>query len=487
MATPNIPQVQTANTFDFWRIQTNNLINAANELRRFEYEKEAGLLLLSNTSGTALQVTGNARVDTILTVGTLIATNANITHTLRATNGIFNNVDAVNVDISGTLSLDGVNITDGLSQAANTVRVTVGATSLSNKKLSFAGSPSVTFSVTDLGDTAQISATSSGGGGGGTGPQGPQGRQGAPGASIVGAQGAPGAPGAQGAPGGGGGGGTGPTGPTGPIGPPGAQGAPGLTGPTGASGSPGATGPTGSIGPTGPTGPAGPSNVINSSLDTSTGLLFPVMTSGAGGQTPKVTTQSRLSFNANDGTLTATKFSGDGSLLNNVQGVPVERAGGDTSNGYLGYTGATRTAGKIYGGATNPTSTNRLNYDGNFHATNMYSGATQSPVLTEASLGIRWKCNVYVFGTALQLAEGCTATRTATGRWQITFTTAASSVNKIFPSAIMRSTTISPNAMGAGPDIFNMTVNGFEVQTRTGGNDNAFNDTGFWLIVFERP
>ena len=345
MPTPNIPQVQTANTFDFWRIQTNNLINAANELRSTTYDKEAGLLLLSNTViGTALLVSGNARVDNVLTVNTLIAananitgnlvsSNANITHTLRATNGIFGNVTAGNVDISGTLSLGGVNITDGLSQAANTVSISLnGLNALSKKKLNFKNSATVTFSVVANADDADITATSSGGGGGGTGPQGAQGA-------------------------------------------PGAQGPSGAAGATGATGSAGATGATGAVGPSGPQGrqgATGPSTLINAAQDTSSNPLYPVLTAGTGDQTPKITT-TRLSFNANDGTLTATRFVGDGSGITGI-------AGGTGPSGPSGPQGRQGTAGTNGTNGTNgspgaPGPSNVIN------ATNDTSSTTLYPVL----------------------------------------------------------------------------------------------------------
>ena len=345
MPTPNIPQVQTANTFDFWRIQTNNLINAANELRSTTYDKEAGLLLLSNTViGTALLVSGNARVDNVLTVNTLIAananitgnlvsSNANITHTLRATNGIFGNVTAGNVDISGTLSLGGVNITDGLSQAANTVSISLnGLNALSKKKLNFKNSATVTFSVVANADDADITATSSGGGGGGTGPQGAQGA-------------------------------------------PGAQGPSGAAGATGAPGSAGATGATGAVGPSGPQGrqgATGPSTLINAAQDTSSNPLYPVLTAGTGDQTPKITT-TRLSFNANDGTLTATRFVGDGSGITGI-------AGGTGPSGPSGPQGRQGTAGTNGTNGTNgspgaPGPSNVIN------ATNDTSSTTLYPVL----------------------------------------------------------------------------------------------------------
>ena len=143
MPTPNIPHVQTANTFDFWRIQTNNLINVANELRSTTYEKEAGLLYLSNTViGTAFQVSGNARVDNTLTVGTLLATTANISGNLTTSNAtvtgtltaaranITGNLSAGNVSVSGALSVGGTNIATAIADAANTVTVSLNGLSL---------------------------------------------------------------------------------------------------------------------------------------------------------------------------------------------------------------------------------------------------------------------------------------------------------------------------------------------------------------------
>jgi hypothetical protein len=45
---------------------------------------------------------------------------------------------------------------------------------------------------------------------------------------------------------------------------------------------------------------------------------------------------------------------------------------GDAGAGALRYAGTTRTTGQLYGGTTAPTSTTRLNYDGNFYATQFF-------------------------------------------------------------------------------------------------------------------
>jgi hypothetical protein len=42
----------------------------------------------------------------------------------------------------------------------------------------------------------------------------------------------------------------------------------------------------------------------------------------------------------------------------------------------MSYSGTTSTAGSFDGGITNPSSTTRLNYNGNLHATNLYASNT---------------------------------------------------------------------------------------------------------------
>ena len=50
---------------------------------------------------------------------------------------------------------------------------------------------------------------------------------------------------------------------------------------------------------------------------------------------------------------------------------------GSSNQGALWYNGVGRVAGNLYGGTTNPTSSNRLNYDGYFYATRLYSNGSQ--------------------------------------------------------------------------------------------------------------
>lgn len=118
----------------------------------------------------------------------------------------------------------------------------------------------------------------------------------------------------------------GPAGATGPQGPAGATGPKGDTGDTGPAGPTGPQGPAGATGPQGPQGPAGP-----------TGPQGPQGPEGPAG--PAGDTATWAEFNAGD--------------------LPTTKA-----------------AGQFYGGTEDPTSADRLNYDGAFHAASLHgSGA----------------------------------------------------------------------------------------------------------------
>ena len=56
---------------------------------------------------------------------------------------------------------------------------------------------------------------------------------------------------------------------------------------------------------------SGPTDQVSSTNDTSTTALYPVMVDGAGDNKPLKVSTSKLNFNANNGTLTATTFSGN--------------------------------------------------------------------------------------------------------------------------------------------------------------------------------
>lgn len=81
------------------------------------------------------------------------------------------------------------------------------------------------------------------------------------------------------------------------------------------------------------------------------------------------------------GIVTATTFSGSGSSLTGLNAtqlttgtVPGNRGvtAGSSSSSFVEYNGTTRTSGQFYGGTTAPNGTTRLNYSGNFYATNFY-------------------------------------------------------------------------------------------------------------------
>lgn len=63
------------------------------------------------------------------------------------------------------------------------------------------------------------------------------------------------------------------------------------------------------------------------------------------------------------------------SALNELKsGIPAAHVSGDTGIGYVGYNGNTQASGRFDGSTTAPSHTNRLNYDGALHATNLYAG-----------------------------------------------------------------------------------------------------------------
>ena len=127
----------------------------------------------------------------------------------------------------------------------------------------------------------------------------------------------------------------------GSAGSPGAQGSAGSPGAQGATGVQGIQGAQGAQGRQGVQGATGPSTLVNATNDTSNNPLYPVLVGAAGSdQTPKVSI-TKLSFNANDGTLSATKFVGDGTGITGIVGTP----GAQGAQGRQGVQGSSGSPG----------------------------------------------------------------------------------------------------------------------------------------------
>lgn len=230
MANSNISTVVLTNTFDEWRVATNDLITDRNTLRNSNYVKDGGNLSVLNGTLTITKSGGG----TILTVandasigGTTTTSNAVITNGANATTV---NASSV-VNSASFVTTAGLNVTNqannayaAANAAANTVRVSQnGSSTLSAKQLNFINTATVTVEVLGHSDgsNANVAFTVIGGGGGG-GPTGP----------------------------------TGPSGPSGPNGP---------SGPQGPSG-PSVTGPQGPQGVQGPSGPSGPGGISGANV-----------------------------------------------------------------------------------------------------------------------------------------------------------------------------------------------------------------------------
>ena len=143
MANANITQLQLANTFNQWRIVTNNLSNSVNELRNGNYWKDTGnftvgngIISITSTSGTVLTCAADALISGILTANSIIVTKdvtiigntymSGANDTLQVANNITakqiisnNSLLAVNANISGILNVSSVDANTLTMNVAN--------------------------------------------------------------------------------------------------------------------------------------------------------------------------------------------------------------------------------------------------------------------------------------------------------------------------------------------------------------------------------
>jgi hypothetical protein len=67
--------------------------------------------------------------------------------------------------------------------------------------------------------------------------------------------------------------------------------------------------------------------------------------------------------------------------------IPVGETAGSSSLGYIQYSGLTSVIGQLNGGTTDPSANNRLNYNGNFHATKLFSNGNEVIAFSSYELG----------------------------------------------------------------------------------------------------
>jgi hypothetical protein len=171
MAYSNIAQVTTANTFNMWRLVTNSLSNAVNQIAgNTTYTKDDGswilsngFISLSNTSGTTLTVSANATISKILTVADIVLTG-------RITGGLATTMYA-QANMAYTVANTAYGVANSAyntaNNAANTVRVSANSLlTLSGQQLNFVNTATVTVTVTPgISGNANIAFTSVGSGG----------------------------------------------------------------------------------------------------------------------------------------------------------------------------------------------------------------------------------------------------------------------------------------------------------------------------------
>ena len=152
----NIGQIALANTFDHWRIVTNQLSNAVNQIAgNTIYTKDdgswvltRGSITLSNTEGTVLTVSANATISKILTVTDIVLTgNISGGGSFPQSNAAYRQANLAYSTANSAYGVANLGFT-AANTAANTARVSAnGASTLSAQQLNFVNSPTVTVSI----------------------------------------------------------------------------------------------------------------------------------------------------------------------------------------------------------------------------------------------------------------------------------------------------------------------------------------------------
>jgi hypothetical protein len=138
----NIALVTLANTFNDWRIGTNNLANSVNNLRNSNYVKDNGNFVLANgaiqvtaTVGTGLAITNNVLFSQLTQMNTYITTgDASMGHNVFVTNANSTMNVAGNLFVGTNALIVGNTVIDGsLTVVGNTVlgNLTVNGTTTS--------------------------------------------------------------------------------------------------------------------------------------------------------------------------------------------------------------------------------------------------------------------------------------------------------------------------------------------------------------------
>jgi hypothetical protein len=133
--------------------------------------------------------------------------------------------------------------------------------------------------------------------------------------------------------------------------------------------------------------------------------------------------------------IAGTGLAGGGNLASNVTLTLQNIASGSTSQGAVYYNGTSRSAGRFYGGTTNPNATTRLNYNGNLHVNELHAVGNITAFSDE-----RLKTNIEVIPDALNKVlsvRGVTFTRIDTENKEERHTgVIAQEIEKVLPEVV---------------------------------------------------